>query len=75
MVGSKSIDQAMRIITKGKVAKATMTWKQAHFGVVMSGLLQLPHMGSNGTRVEKDMAPYSLRIDTMEVKEFCLDDV
>ena len=75
MVGSKIIDQAMRIITKGELAKVTTTWKQAHFGAVMSGLLQLPHTGSNRTGVEKDVAPSSLMIDTMEVKEFCLDDV
>ena len=45
MVGSKIIDRAMRIITRGELTKATMTWRQAHFGDVMSGSLQLPHMG------------------------------
>ena len=45
--------------------KVTMTCKQAHFGAVMSGLLQLPQMGSNRTGVEKDEAPSSLRIDTV----------
>ena len=43
MVGSKIIDRVMRMITKGELVRATVTWKQAHFGVVMSGLLQLPH--------------------------------
>ena len=75
MVGSKIIDWAMSIIMKGELVKATMTWKQAHFWTVMSGSLQLPHMGSNGTGVEKDMAPSSPRTDTMDVKEFCLDNV
>ena len=70
MVGSKIIDRAMRIITKGELAKATTTWKQAHFRAVMSGSLQLPCMGSNRTGVEKDVAPSSPRCDTMEVKEF-----
>ena len=51
---------------KGELTKVTMTWKQAHFRAVMSGLLQLPHTGSNGTGVEKDVAPSSPRIDTME---------
>ena len=55
MVGSKIIDSAMSIITKGELMKMTMTWRQAHFGAVMSGSLQLPHMGSNGTGVEKEV--------------------
>ena len=42
VVGSKIIDWAMRIITKGELTKATMTWKQANFGTVMSRSLQLP---------------------------------
>ena len=42
MGGSKTIDQAMGVITKGELAKVTMTWRQAHFGAVMSGSLQLP---------------------------------
>ena len=75
MVGIKIIDLAMRIIMKGELVKVTTTWKQTQFGTVMSGSLQLPHMGSNGTGVEKNAAPFSPRIDTMEVKEFYLDDV
>ena len=39
MVGFKIIDRVMGMITKGELARATMTWKQACFGVVMSGLL------------------------------------
>ena len=65
----------MRMITKGELAKATMTWKQAHFRAVMSGSLQLPHTGPNGTGMEKEVVYSSLMVDTMEVKEFCLDDV
>ena len=63
------------MITKQELTKVTMTWKQAHFGAVMSMSLQLPHMSSNGTGVEKDVAPSSPRIDTMEVKEFCLNNI
>ena len=54
-VGSNIIDQAMKEITKGELAKVTMTWKQAHFGAVMSGSLQLPHTGSNRTGAEKEV--------------------
>ena len=43
MVGSKIIDRALGLITKGKLEKATMIWRQAHFGAVMSGSLQLSH--------------------------------
>ena len=43
VVGSKIIDRAMGMMMKGELAKATVTWKQAHFGVVMLGLLQPPH--------------------------------
>ena len=48
MVGSKIIERVMGMITKGEVARATMTWKQAHFGVVISGSLQLLHKGQGG---------------------------
>ena len=75
MVGFEIIDRAMSIITKGELMKVTTTWRQAHFGAVMSGSLQLPHMGSNGTGVEKKVIHSSLRGDTVEVKEFCLDNV
>ena len=73
MVGSKIIDQAMGVITKGEVVKATTTWRQTHFGAVMSGLLQLSH--SNGAGVEKEVIHSSLGIDTIDVKVFCLDNV
>ena len=66
MVGSKIIDQVIRIITKWEPTKVTMTWKQVHFGAIMSRSLQLPCTGSNGTGVEKDVAPSSTRIDTVE---------
>ena len=37
MDGSKIIDRAMSMMTKGELMKVTMTWRQAHFGAVMSG--------------------------------------
>ena len=75
MVGSKIIDWAMGVITKGELAKVIMTWRQAHFGAVISGSLQLPRTSSNGTRVEKEVIHSSLGMDTVDVKEFSLDDV
>ena len=50
MVGSKSIDRTMGMITKGELAKATVTWRQAHFSVIMSGSLQLPLKCKRGVR-------------------------
>ena len=41
----------------------------------MSGSLQLPCAGSKGTRVEKEVIHSSPRVDTVEVKEFHLDNV
>ena len=75
MVGSKIIDWVIRIITKGELMKVIMTWKQAYFKAVMSRSLQMPHTGSNGTGVEKEVIHSSPRVDTMEVKKFCLEDV
>ena len=63
----------MGVITTGELAKATMTQRQAHFRAVMSGLLQVSP--TNGTGVEKEAIHSSLGIDTVDVKEFCLDDV
>ena len=42
MVRSKIIDRVIGMMTKGKLAGATVTLKQAHFSVGMSGSLQLP---------------------------------
>ena len=48
VVGSKIIDRVMEMITKRELARATVTWKQAHFSAVMSRLLQLPHKSVRG---------------------------
>ena len=48
MVRSKIIDRAMGMIMKGELVRATTTWKQAHFGAVMSTSLQLLHQGARG---------------------------
>ena len=75
VVGSKIIDRAMSLMTKGELTKVTMTWRQAHFGAVMSGSLHLPCTSSNRTGVEKEVSHSSLRGDPMEVRKFCLNDV
>ena len=75
MVGSKIIDRAMRIIRRGELTNMTTTWRQAHFGAIMSGSLQLPHMGSNITGVGKGGDPFLPEGNSMEVKELCLDNV
>ena len=75
MVGSKIIDRAMSIITKGDLAKATMTWRQAHFGAVMSGSQQPTPNGLQQNWGGKGGDPFLLGGDIVEVKEFCLDDV
>ena len=57
----------MGMMTKGELTRATVTWKQAHFGVVMFGLLQLPQTDSKedgevrkGVTVPK-LQPYSVQ--------------
>ena len=47
MVGSKIKDRALSLMTQGELAKVTTTWRQAHFGAVISGSLQLSHMSLN----------------------------
>ena len=64
----------MSAITKGELTKVTMTWRQAHFGAVMSGSLQLPHTSSNTTGVEKEVIYSSPKGDPLEARTFCLDN-
>ena len=47
MVGSKIINKALSLMTVGEHAKATTTWRQAHFGVVMSRSLQPSYISSD----------------------------
>ena len=53
MVGSKIIDRALSMMTKGDLKKVTTMWRQPHFGAVMSGLLQLSHINSSKTGKEE----------------------
>ena len=74
MVGSKIIDRAIEMVTRGELSRATMTWRPAHFGAVISGLLQLPHKCVGGQGFYKwgnslcSPKPYC-------TKEFHLDNV
>ena len=43
VVGSKLIDRALSLITKGELEKVTMMWRQADFGPFLSGSLQFSH--------------------------------
>ena len=63
MVGSKIIDRALSMMTKGELAKATTMWKQAHFGAVMSGLLQLTCTSSDKTGMEEEVGHSSPKGD------------
>ena len=75
MVGSKIIDKALSLMTTGELSKATMTWRQAHFGVVMSKSLQLSHSGSDKSEIGEGAKCSSQRSDPVEVQKFWLDDV
>ena len=75
MVGSKIIDRAMSVTTKGELAKVTMAWRRAYFGDVISQLLLLPHTGSSGTGVKEEVIHSSPGVDIVGVKEFSLDNV
>ena len=57
MMGSKIINRAIGMITKGELARAPMTWRQAHFSVVMSGSLQLPHKCTGGWVLQRGHIP------------------
>ena len=50
IVGSKIINRAIEIITKGELAKAAVIWRQAHFSEVMSGSLWLSLKCAEGVR-------------------------
>ena len=75
MVGSKIIDWVMGMMTNGELVRATVTWRQAHFGAVMSGSLQLAHTTSKEDgEVGKEVTP-SPSSDPAASRKFCLDDI
>ena len=60
VVGTKIIDKALSLLTMGELAKATTTRRQADFGAVMLGSLQLSHSGSDkseGSEKSKMLLP------------------
>ena len=75
MIRSKIIDWVKGMMIKGELARATVTWRQAHFSAVMSGSLQLPHTTSKEDgEVRKEVTP-STSSDPAASRGFCLDDV
>ena len=71
VVGSKIIDRALSCMTAGELACATVTWQQAHFEAVMSGLLQLSRSSSEKLKMENS----SGENDPVEAKKYQLDGV
>ena len=63
VVGSKIIDRALGLITKGELEKATMTRRQAHFGTVMPGSLEFSHTSSSKTGVKEEVGHPSTKSD------------
>ena len=75
VVCSKIMDKALSLMTTGELAKATATWRQAHFGAVMLGLLQLSHSSSDKNKIGEGAKCSSQRGDPVEVQKFHPDDV
>ena len=75
MVGTKIIDKALSLMTVGELTKATMTWRQAHLGAVMSGLLQLSRSSSDKSEVKKGVTSSPHKGGPVEVQKFQLSDV
>ena len=75
MFGSEIIDRPLSMITKGELKKVATMWRQAHFGAVMSGLLQLSHTNSSKMGKEEKLSHSSPGSNPVEVWKFSLDDV
>ena len=75
VVGTKIIDKSLSLMTMGELAKATMTWRQAHFGAVMLGSLQLSCNDSGQCEVTTGVASSIHQGGTVEVQKFQLNDV
>ena len=75
VVGTKIINKALRLMTMGELAKATMTWRQAHFGAVMSGSLQLSCRGSDKSEIGERAKCSPKGSDPVEVQKIQLDEV
>ena len=62
-------------MTAGELAKATTMWRQAHFGAVMLGSLQISHSSSDQSKMTKGPTSSSQQDYTVEVQKFQLKDV
>ena len=58
VVSSKIIDRVMKVITKGEWARVMETWRQVHFGAVMSGSLKLSHKCTGGRALAEGGTPF-----------------
>ena len=75
MVGTKIINKALSLITMGELTKATMMWRQVHFGAVMSESLQLSCSSSGKSKVTTGAASSIQQGGTVEVQKFQLNDI
>ena len=75
MAGTKIINKALSLMTMGELAKATTTWRQAHFGAVMLGLLHLSHSGSDKSKIGEGANCSPQRSNPVDVWKFWLDDI
>ena len=75
VVGSKIIDKALSVMTKGELEKAATMWIQAHFEAVMLGLLQLSHTNPSKIGMEEEISHSPIESDPVEEQKFSLDDV
>ena len=67
VVGTKIINKALSLMTMGQFAKTTMTWRQANFGAVMLGSLQLSCSNSGQCKVTTGAASSIHQGGTVEV--------
>ena len=75
VVGTKIINKALSLMTMGELAKATMTWRQAHFGAVMSGSLLLSCSSSGQSKATTGAATSIQLGGTVEVQKVRLNDI
>ena len=75
IVGTRIIDKAPSLMTTGELATTTMTWRQAHFGAVMLGSLQLSCSSSGQSKVTAGAASSFEQGGTVEVQKFWLNDI
>ena len=70
VVGSKIIDKALSLMTAGELAKATVMWRQVHFGAVMSVSLQLSCSSSDKNKMGERAKCSFEKGDPVEVQKF-----